>query len=161
MSDVPATTRFAILGPTASGKSALAVALARRVGGTVVNGDPFQAYQGLAIGTGQPSEAEQDGIPHLGYGALALTEEVNPASFGERVRGWLEPCATAVLVTGSGLYLRGIWNQLSQMPEVPPELTARVRAWSGILGSAALHRYLKAVDPARAGELHPNDRSRV
>jgi len=154
-------TGYAILGPTASGKSALGVALARRLGGAVVNGDPFQAYLDLPIGTGQPSEAEREGVPHLGYGLLPLDLQVNPASFGELARGWLGQTATPVLVTGSGLYLRGIWNQLTQLPDVPEAITAKLRVWVDTLGSKALHRYLKAVDPARAGELHPNDRSRV
>lgn len=152
---------IAILGPTASGKSALAVAVARRIGGTVVNGDPYQALAGLAIGTGQPSAAEQGGVPHLGYGVLPLSSRPNPADFGAQVRTWLSACREPVLVTGSGLYLRGIWSQLSELPQVSPALVARVRAWSAALGVPALHRYLSAVDPARAAELHPNDGARV
>jgi tRNA dimethylallyltransferase len=151
---------IAVLGPTASGKSALAVALARRLGGTVVNGDPFQAYRDLPVGTGQPDAAERNGVPHLGYGLLPLSAELNPAGFGAQVREWCR-CPRPVLVTGSGLYLRGIWDQLSELPPVPEALTARVRAWSERLGPAALHRYLAAVDPERAGALHPNDRSRI
>ena len=154
-------TSYAILGPTASGKSALAVAVARRVGGAVVNGDPFQAYRDLPIGTGQPTEAERAGVAHLGYGLLPLAETLNPASFGDLVRGWLGGAAEPVLVTGSGLYLRGIWGQLTQLPEVPEAITARLRAWVDLLGPRVLHRYLAAVDPARAAALHPNDRSRV
>ncbi|HLO67579.1 MAG TPA: tRNA (adenosine(37)-N6)-dimethylallyltransferase MiaA [Holophaga sp.] len=152
---------LAILGPTASGKSALAAEVARRFGGTVVNGDPFQAYRDLAIGTGQPTEAERSGVPHLGYGVLDLGAELNPASFGALVRSWLETAPRPVLVTGSGLYLRGIWGQLTDLPEVPAETTARVRAWAEVLGAPVLHRFLAAVDPARARELHPNDRSRI
>jgi len=149
------------MGPTASGKSALAVALARRLGGVVVNGDPFQAYRDLPLGTGQPSVGEQGGVAHLGYGVLPLDQPVNPASFGELVRGWLEPCEHAVLVTGSGLYLRGVWNQLTQLPDVSEAIAAKVRAWVDTLGAPVLHRYLTAVDPVRAAALHPNDRSRV
>lgn len=152
---------IAILGPTASGKSALAVAVARRIGGTVVNGDPYQALAGLAIGTGQPSPAEQGGVPHLGYGVLPLSSRPNPADFGALVRTWLSACREPVLVTGSGLYLRGIWNQLSELPQVPAALVARVRAWSAALGVPALHRYLASIDPVRAEELHPNDGARV
>lgn len=152
---------IAILGPTASGKSALAVAVARRIGGTVVNGDPFQALQGLAIGTGQPTEAERDGVPHAGYGVLPLSARPNPASFGALVRGWLEEARNPVLVTGSGLYLRGIWDQLSDLPPVPGETVAKVRDLDRRLGTPVLHRYLAAVDPQRGGELHPNDSSRV
>lgn len=152
---------IAILGPTASGKSALAVAVARRLGGTVVNGDPFQAIQGLAIGTGQPDEAERNGVPHLGYGALPLSARPNPAGFGTQVRAWLATCREPILVTGSGLYLRGIWSQLSDLPAVPESLVAKVRDWGCRLGTPALHRFLAAVDPRRASELHPNDSARV
>jgi tRNA dimethylallyltransferase len=152
---------LAILGPTASGKSALAAAVARRIGGTVVNGDPFQAYQGLAIGTGQPSEEERSGVPHAGYGVLPLSMAVNPSEFGARVRQWLVEVPNPVLVTGSGLYLRGIWDQLSALPEVPEALVRRVRDWERSLGPRILHRFLASVDGRRAAELHPNDRSRI
>jgi tRNA dimethylallyltransferase len=153
--------RLAILGPTASGKSALAVEIARRIGGTVINGDPFQAFEGLAIGTGQPNRAEQGGVPHLGYGELPLSASVNPADFGARVRQSLSTTLNPVLVTGSGLYLRGIWDQLSELPPVPESQVQRVRAWAELLGPAMLHRYLAVVDPIRAAQLHPNDRSRI
>lgn len=152
---------IAILGPTASGKSALAVAVARRVDGTVVNGDPYQALAGLPIGTGQPEEAERAGVPHLGYGILPLSARPNPAEFGTLVQDWLSECREPVLVTGSGLYLRGIWNQLSTLPPVPASLTDRTRRWTASLGAPVLHRYLRAVDPVRASELHPNDSARV
>ncbi len=150
-----------ICGPTASGKSALAVEVARRLGGAVVNGDPFQAIEGLGIGTGQPSEAERGGVAHVGYGLLAPSYRPNPAEFGRRVRGWVEASAHPVLVTGSGLYLRGIWEQLDELPEVPEALVQRVRAWGRSLGVPPLHRYLGALDPVRAAELHPNDGARV
>jgi tRNA dimethylallyltransferase len=152
---------IAILGPTASGKSSLGVAVARAVGGTVVNGDPYQAIHGLAIGTGQPGPEEQGGVPHLGYGLLPLSVRPNPTAFGAQVRNWLSACREPVLVTGSGLYLRGIWNQLSDLPDVDPALVDRVRRWGAALGIPALHRYLAAVDPVRAGDLHPNDSARV
>ncbi len=153
--------QIAILGPTASGKSGLAVAVARRLKGSVVNGDPYQAITGLEIGTGQPTETERGGVPHLGYGGLPLSTRPNPEAFGAQVRAWLEAAPSAVLVTGSGLYLRGIWKQLSSMPEVSAEHSARVRRWHAVLGAPRLHRYLAAVDPARAAELHPNDEARI
>ncbi|MBK8726257.1 MAG: tRNA (adenosine(37)-N6)-dimethylallyltransferase MiaA [Holophagaceae bacterium] len=153
--------RIAILGPTASGKSTLAVAVARRLEGAVVNGDPFQALDGLAIGTGQPFAAEQGGVPHVGYGVLPLSSRTNPAEFGALVRGWLADLEAPVLVTGSGLYLRGIWNQLTALPEVPEALVAKVRRLGQDLGAPRLHRYLRAVDPDRAAGLHPNDGARI
>jgi tRNA dimethylallyltransferase len=152
---------IAILGPTASGKSAVAVAVARHLGGTVVNGDPYQAIQGLAIGTGQPDSLEQGGVPHVGYGLLPLSARPNPSSFGELVRGWLSTSREPVLVTGSGLYLRGIWDQLSDLPDVEASLVDRVRRWGVALGTPVLHRYLASVDAGRAGSLHPNDSARV
>ncbi|HJW71215.1 MAG TPA: tRNA (adenosine(37)-N6)-dimethylallyltransferase MiaA [Geothrix sp.] len=152
---------IAILGPTASGKSALALAVARRVGGPVVNGDPYQALAGLAIGTGQPGVEEQGGVPHVGYGVLPLSTRPNPAAFGELVREWLGAHREPVLVTGSGLYLQGIWGQLSTLPDVPEVLVDRVRGWGARLGMPRLHRFLAAVDPVRARALHPNDSARV
>ena len=152
---------IALLGATASGKSALAVAVARRIGGTVVNGDPFQALAGLPVGTGQPSPVEQGGVPHLGYGVLGLEARPNPAEFGALVRAWLDRAPSPVLVTGSGLYLRGIWGQLTDLPPVPVDLLARVRRWAQCLEAPILHRFLTAVDPTRAAALHPRDGSRI
>ncbi|MBK8794339.1 MAG: tRNA (adenosine(37)-N6)-dimethylallyltransferase MiaA [Holophaga sp.] len=152
---------YAILGPTASGKSQLAVEIARRLGGAVVNGDPFQAFAGIPIGTGQPLGAEQGGVPHLGYGVLPLTASLNPAEFRDKVAGWLVQHRNPVLVTGSGLYLRGIWDQLDELPPVPERWVEKVRMWGTELGSPILHRYLTAVDPVRGAQLHPNDRNRI
>ena len=152
---------IAILGPTASGKSAVAMAVARHLGGEVVNGDPYQAIRGLAIGTGQPSEEEQGGVPHQGYGILSLSHRPNPAAFGGLVRQWLSKGREPVLVTGSGLYLRGIWDQLNDLPEVAPALVERVRRWGAGLSTPILHRFLSAVDADRASALHPQDSARV
>lgn len=127
----------------------------------MVNGDPFQALDGLTIGTGQPDAAEQGGVPHRGYGVLRLTSRPNPAEFGAQVRTWLGEATHPVLVTGSGLYLRGIWNQLTDLPEVPESMVERVREWGRRLPMPILHRYLTAVDPIRAAQLHPNDGSRI
>ncbi len=153
--------KIALLGPTASGKSALAVAVARRINATVVNGDPFQSLAGLEIGSGQPGAAETAGVAHAGYGVFPPTHRPDPAAFGESVRQWLAGAENAVLVTGSGLYLRGIWEQLSALPPVPAEVVERVRSWSLRLGPPALFRWLAAVDPDRAAQLHRNDGARI
>jgi len=153
--------RVAVLGPTASGKSALAVEIARRIGGIVINGDPFQSISGLEIGTGQPDESERQGIPHVGFGAFPPSYRPNPVDFGSRVRGWIDGTEHSVLVTGSGLYLRGIWEQLHDLPPVPDTVMEKVRALSLRLGPPRLHRYLGSIDPVRASQLHPNDSSRL
>lgn len=152
--------RIAILGPTASGKSKLAVAIAKKIDGTVINGDPFQAYKGLPIGTGQPNFDEQERMPHVGYGLLQLSERINPVSFGKMVQVWMQ-CQRPILVTGSGLYLRGIWGQLTDLPLIPNNVLCRVRCWSKFFGSSLLHNFLSAVDPIRANVLHPNDSFRI
>jgi tRNA dimethylallyltransferase len=97
----------------------------------------------------------------VGYGVLPLSTRPNATSFGALVRGWLASSTEPVLVTGSGLYLRGIWDQLSTFPEVELSLVERVRRWGAELGTPVLHRFLAAVDPARAAQLHPNDSARV
>jgi tRNA dimethylallyltransferase len=156
---------LAIVGPTASGKSSIAVEVAKRIGGAIVNGDPFQAYSGIPIGTGQPTAEERQNVPHYGYGALPLDCQLNPESFGAMVRNWLDSVRkdgrVPILVTGSGLYLRGIWDQLDSMPAVSEAITKKARRLCHQLGPPALHRYLGCVDPIRASQLHPNDGSRI
>ncbi|MCL1893796.1 MAG: tRNA (adenosine(37)-N6)-dimethylallyltransferase MiaA [Holophagaceae bacterium] len=156
---------LAIVGPTASGKSALAVEIAKRIDGTVINGDPFQAYSDIPIGTGQPNIKDQQGIPHLGFGELPLYQAINPASFGILARNWIAEAQASnrkpILVTGSGLYLRGIWDQLDEMPDVSEKIVKKMRRLCKQIGSPTLHSYLKVVDPARATQLHPNDGSRI
>lgn len=156
---------LAIVGPTASGKSSIAVEIAKKSNGVIINGDPFQAFRDIPIGTGQPSINEQHGIPHIGYGELSLEHLLNPCSFGTLVRNWLDsaqkPDNFPILVTGSGLYLKGIWNQLDNLPDVPEKTVEKVRRLCSLLGSPALHRYLTSVDPIRASQLHPNDGSRI
>jgi tRNA dimethylallyltransferase len=156
---------LAIVGPTASGKSGAAAKIAKMIGGAVVNGDPFQAYSGIPIGTGQPTAEERMGVPHFGYGTLPLDCSLNPDSFGTIVRDWLDKARAAdmtpILVTGSGLYLRGMWNQLDPMPTVPETIAKKAQHLCRQLGPPALHRYLNCADPIRASQLHPNDGSRI
>jgi tRNA dimethylallyltransferase len=152
---------IAILGPTASGKSALAMAVARRIVGTIVNGDPYQALAGLAIGTGQPDPKDVNEVLHAGYGALPLSTRPNPDAFGAWVRNLLASIERPVLVTGSGLYLRGIWDQLSELPSVDDRIVQKLRRLGDRLGAPILHRFLAAVDVDRAMSIHPNDGTRV
>jgi tRNA dimethylallyltransferase len=157
--------KLAIVGPTASGKSTIAVEIAKQINGAIVNGDPFQAYKDIPIGTGQPTLEEQSGVPHFGYGGLPLDYVLNPATFGAMVRDWLDSAQKSgrqpILVTGSGLYLRGIWDQLDDLPNVPEKTVEKMRRICAQVGPPALHRYLCSVDPARASQLHPNDGSRI
>jgi tRNA dimethylallyltransferase len=139
--------------------------MAKKINGTVINGDPFQAFKDIPIGTGQPRLDEQQEVPHIGYGVLPLDYALNPASFGALVRSWLGAAekmgSPPILVTGSGLYLRGIWDQLDALPFVPEKIVQKTRRLSRQLGPPILHRYLQAIDPDRASSLHPNDGSRI
>lgn len=151
---------IAIVGPTSSGKSDLAVNIARRIQGTIVNGDPFQSYKEIPIGTGQPDQQQLDEITHVGYGVFDLKTELNPIKFGACVQSWL-CCNNPILVTGSGFYLKGIWGTLAALPDIPKDVSHKVHYWARLLGSNILYKFLKVVDPVRASNLHYNDSFRI
>ncbi|MFM8233694.1 MAG: tRNA (adenosine(37)-N6)-dimethylallyltransferase MiaA [Holophagaceae bacterium] len=153
--------KLAVVGPTASGKTQLATTLAKLLNATIINGDPFQSLQGCAIGTGQPTLEELEGQKNLGYGCFPLSMHLNPKDFGISVNGWIANDTETICVTGSGLYLRGIWNQFSPLPEVPSEVIQHYRTRTNREGTPTLYQELKTIDPKRAYELHPNDRARI
>ena len=154
-----------VAGPTASGKSALALALAARFGGTVINADSMQLYAELPILTAQPSAAERAGLPHRLYG-------VRPAATAASVAWWREAALAAlaeawaagrlpILCGGTGLYFRALTEGLAAIPPVPPEARAEARQLLAEEGAAALHARLAALDPATAAGLRPGDSQRV
>ncbi len=152
-------------GPTASGKSALAVAIAREFSGRVINADSMQVYRDLPILTAQPSAIEMSQAPHALYGFLAL-DELCSAS---RWAAWaLAEIAVAhavgelpILIGGTGLYLRSLMQGLSPVPDVTSEQRAEVRSLLAEIGVAALHERLSAADPVMGQKLHPHDSQRV
>ncbi|MBO1076250.1 tRNA (adenosine(37)-N6)-dimethylallyltransferase MiaA [Roseomonas marmotae] len=159
MSDQP----FALLlaGPTASGKSALALALAERLGGTVINADSMQVYDGLRVLTARPSEEEEGRVPHRLYG-------VHPPDRAASVAWWrgraLEEMAAArlpILCGGTGLYFRALTEGLSEIPAVPPEAREEARGLLAAEGPAALHVRLTQADPETAARLRPSDSQRL
>jgi tRNA dimethylallyltransferase len=154
-----------IVGPTASGKSAVALALAERLGGTVINADSMQLYHELHILTARPSEAEERLAPHRLYGTV-------PASEAFSVGRWLEAAQAAIteargegrvpiLVGGTGLYFKALLVGLAPVPDIPVELRVYWREQSERLGAEALHRELVARDPGMAGKLRPSDPQRI
>lgn len=150
-----------IVGPTASGKTSLAVDIARNFNMPMINGDPFQSLAGCPIGTAQPTSFELDGINAIGFGCNPLSTELNPQDFGEQVRSWLFAYPNSVLVTGSGLYLRGIWEQFSPLPPVSSSLRDAVREDTEHYGLQHQYDHLIKIDPERAQDIHPHDRSRI
>ena len=154
-----------IAGPTASGKSALALALAERLGGVVINADSMQVYADLAIITARPPAGDLARALHVLYGHVRAAEAYS-------VGRWLADVAAAlvaakaegrlpIIAGGTGLYFEALLNGLSPVPEIAPEVRAHWRAEAERLGPPALHAELAARDPAMAARLRPSDPQRV
>lgn len=154
-----------IAGPTASGKSKLAVELARHHGGIVVNADSMQIYDGLRILTARPSESDMDGIPHHLYGYADPAAPYSTGLWLDEVRHVLEAArgagALPIFVGGTGLYFRALVEGLDDMPAVPPELRAELRRRHTQEGAASLHGELGRLDPQAAARLRPTDSQRI
>ena len=146
----------AVVGPTGSGKSALGVELALRLGGEVVNADSMQFYRGMDIGTAKVTGAERRGVPHHLLDVLDVTEEASVADFQRAARA---RCAeirsrgrVAVLVGGSGLYVRAALDVL-ELPGTDPAVRARLEEELARDGPGALRERLRRVDPESAARL--------
>ena len=154
-----------IAGPTASGKSALALAVAERLGGVVVNTDSMQVYRDLAIITARPSSAEMARVPHLLYGHVDAAENYSVGGFLRDAAGALESARVQgripIFAGGSGLYFKALTAGLAAIPPIPPEIRAVVRSRLEASGPAALHVELSRRDPVAAAHLRPNDRTRI
>ncbi len=155
---------MAVVGPTATGKTALAVALARRIGGEVVNADSMQLYRGMDIGTAKPTEAERDGVPHHLLDLWDVREPASVAEYRQRARAEVDRLRAAgvvpLLVGGSGLYVRAVLDELD-FPGTDAALRARLTAELDATGPAALHDRLAALDPAAAASILPSNGRRV
>jgi len=154
-----------IAGPTASGKSALALALAERLGGIVVNADSMQVYRDLKIITARPGSAEEARAPHLLYGHVDAAENYSVGRFvadaGAALATAQRNGRVAIFAGGSGLYFKALTAGLTAMPPVPAPIRAAVRARLDEQGPAALHAELARRDPATAARLRPADRPRI
>lgn len=156
---------LAIVGPTATGKSALGMALAERLGGEILNADALQVYRGFDIGTAKPGAEERARVPHH---LIDILEPHEPYSAGEFARRAREAIAEIegrgrlpIVVGGSGLYLRALFQGISPVPPGDPEVRARLRERLAEEGLPALVRELWQLDPATAGRLTPGDTQRV
>lgn len=154
-----------ITGPTASGKSALAVRLAAEQGGVVVNADSMQVYDTLNVLTARPQPGEMGGIEHRLYGHVPAgatystgdwLREAGALLIELRARGKLP-----VFVGGTGLYFRALTGGLSDMPAIPDDIRERVRARLAVEGAEALHRDLGERDPETAARLMVGDGQRI
>lgn len=159
---MPPLPIVAVVGATASGKSDLALDLAQRLGGEIVNTDAMQVYRGMDIGTAKLPVAERRGIPHHLLDLLDVTEPATVAEFQRWARDVIADCrgrgAVPVLVGGSALYTRAILDEF-EFPGTDPEVRARYDAALAELGPEALHRQLADLDPdAAAGIIASNGR---
>ena len=156
---------YAIAGPTASGKTALAVDLALRIGGEIVNFDSVQIYQGIAIATAKPTEEEKRGVPHH------LIDYVDPR-INYTAADWAADAARVIqevgarhkipiLVGGTGFYLRTLRQPLFESPKTDKKLRERLHGIKDRHGAERLHRMLQRVDAESANRLQPRDYPRV
>ncbi|HEX2527274.1 MAG TPA: tRNA (adenosine(37)-N6)-dimethylallyltransferase MiaA [Geminicoccus sp.] len=154
-------TRLLIVigGPTASGKSALAVVLAQGIGGVVVNADAMQLYRDLPILTARPSPEEEVLAPHRLYGLWGASVQGSAGRWLDLVQHVLrdEPNRPLIVVGGTGLYLHALLHGIAAVPEIDPAVRADVRS----IPAQALHPLLQQEDPALAAILHPTDPQRL
>jgi tRNA dimethylallyltransferase len=150
-----------IAGPTASGKSALALAMADAVGGTIINADSAQVYRDLRIVSARPSEEEQRRVPHRLYGYRDGADPCSAAHWAGEAKAAVEEADAAgrlpILAGGTGLYIRTLLDGIAPVPDIDPDIRAAVRA----LPVGEAHAALRLEDPEAATCLRPTDTSRV
>ena len=154
-----------VAGPTASGKSALALEVAQRLNGMIINTDSMQVYRELRVLTARPTVAEEQLVPHRLYG-------VRPAAEAGSVAGWRDQALAAmdearaagrrpILTGGSGMYFAALTGGLADIPDPGPDARAEARRLLAERGPAASHAELATVDPATAARLKPEDSQRI
>jgi len=158
-------TLLVIAGPTASGKSAVALALAERLGGEIVSADSQQLYRGLDVGTAKPTPEERARVPHHLLDVAEPGEGMDAARFvalADAAVAWIAARGRLPIVAGgTGLYLRALLHGVADAPGRDPELRARLEEEAARLGRPALHARLAAVDPGAAARIRPNDLVRI
>jgi tRNA dimethylallyltransferase len=160
---------FAVIllaGPTASGKSALALALAEKFSGTIINADSMQVYRDLRLITARPSVEEERRMPHCLYGQVDAAENYSVGAWRREAAAELAALKkrgshAAIVVGGTGLYFNALTRGLTAVPPIPKRIRDKVRARLNSDGAAALHDELKRLDPQAAARLNPGDRARI
>lgn len=154
----------AVVGPTAAGKSELAVELALALSGEIVNADSMQLYRGMEVGTAKLSYAERRGVPHHLLDVLEVTQPATVAEFQQWARQVVDDCVgrgvRPILVGGSALYVRAVLDRFD-FPGTDPLLRQRLEAELADLGPEAMHARLAARDPAAAAAILPSNARRI
>ena len=156
---------IALMGPTASGKSAYALELAERLGGEIVSVDSALVYRGLDIGAAKPTRDEQARVPHHLIDVREPWQPYSAAEFARDARVAIDAILARgripILAGGTGLYFRALLDGLADMPDADPALREAITADADARGWAALHADLAVVDPAAAARIHATDAQRI
>jgi tRNA dimethylallyltransferase len=159
------STVILIAGPTASGKSALALELAAKLGGVIINADSMQVYRDLRIITARPTPDDEKRMPHRLYGHVDAAENYSVGRwFGEAAAALADTFGQgrpAIVTGGTGLYFSTLTRGIAAVPPIPVEIRRAVRNRLTAEGVAALHEELRKCDPATAARLKPGDRARI
>lgn len=159
------TPLIVIAGPTASGKTGVALALARRVDGELVGADSVQVYRGFDIGSAKPTPEELGGIPHHLIDCLDPDEAVDAMGFARLADAAIADITArgkvAIVVGGTGLWIRALVRGLVDVPLPDPEIRGALEAEAESKGAPALHERLTSIDPIAAERIHPNDALRI
>lgn len=154
-----------IAGPTASGKSALAMQVAERIGGTIVNADSMQVYRNLRVITARPTPADEARVPHRLYGHVDEAENYSVGRYCLDAQAAIADVTAQgrvpILVGGTGLYFKTLLTGLAAIPAIPPAIRAGFRERLDAEGIEPLYRELQARDNVTAARLMPRDRSRI
>jgi tRNA dimethylallyltransferase len=154
-----------VAGPTASGKSALALDLAQALGGTVINADSMQVYRELRILTARPTAEEEALVPHRLYGVVPAAETCSVARWRDMALGEIDAAHAQgrlpILTGGTGLYLRALTAGLAPVPDVPAAVREATRRRFAEIGNRAFHAELAARDPEMGARLEPGDSQRL
>ncbi|PWS37208.1 tRNA (adenosine(37)-N6)-dimethylallyltransferase MiaA [Falsiroseomonas bella] len=165
MTDTAQPAAILVAGPTASGKSALALDLAERLRGEIINADSMQVYRELRIITARPSDADLARAPHALYGVRRAAEAGTAAWWRGAALAAMEAARAAgrvpILCGGTGMYFAALTEGLAEIPPIPPEARAEARRLLAEEGPAALHARLAARDPETAAALRPSDSQRL
>jgi tRNA dimethylallyltransferase len=149
-----------VTGPTASGKSALALALAERRGGTVINADAMQTYDAFPILTAQPTPGERARVPHRLYGVLPVSETLSAARWRDLAMAEIARADVPILCGGSGLYLRTLMQGISAIPAIASQVRDQANADWEAMGAEAFRARVAERDPEIVERLKPGDRQR-
>jgi tRNA dimethylallyltransferase len=161
LSSVPLPLLVVLLGPTASGKTALSIALAERLNGEIVNCDSVAMYREFEIGTAKPSRGARERVPHHLFDIVEPTAHITAGDYARKARAVIAEVSARgrlpIVVGGTGLYLRALLEGLFSGPPRSEKLRERLRDRASAKGSSHLHLILRRLDPAAAAKIHAND----